>query len=404
MSARFGLTWWGRAWVDALETASGVDAGRLSRGRSYAREDRVESLQLHPGSVAASVRGSRRLSYRTHLDVRTYDDGAWTRVVDVIAAQAGRTAALLDGDLDPSVLDDAREAGVELLPSPGDLRTRCSCPDHEDPCKHAAAVCYLVAEALDDDPFVLFQLRGRSRDDLIAALRAARGRGRGDDRSADDAALAKLVAAGPDGTGADGGEIARDAWVRERGDLPPIGDLPAAPGRPASWPEDPPVTAPFDTPGLLVLAADAARRAWTQLRGDGDAGLRLSADADLARRRSVTLETGGPAIVSGAAGGDRASANRAVAWSHGGQEALDLLDESPWRPPVADMAAARAAIAAAGVATSVLTITNNRITGPGFQLRLSRAGSWWRFEKKAGRWELASGAADAPDDLLDPSA
>ena len=403
MSARFGLTWWGRAWVDALEHRSGVDKKRLDRGRTYARQDRVETLEITAGQVAASVRGSRRLNYRTHLDVRAYDDAAWDRVVTAIAAQAGSTAALLDGDLDPSILDDTRAAGVELLPSPGDVRTRCSCPDHGDPCKHAAAVCDLVAEALDDDPFVLFTLRGRPKTELVVALRAARAEHRVGETTDDDEALAKLVAAGPDGTGADPGEVARDAWERTRAPLPALGDLGGEPGHPAAWPDDPPPAAPFDTRGLLVLAADAAQRAWRQLRGDGDSSLGLSASADLARRRADAATLPVPVQPPAAGREDRELANRAIAWRHGGQEGLDVLEEAPWRPPVADLAAAKAAIEDAGVSASVLTVTNNRITGPGFQLRLARTGRWWRFEKRKGRWEIAAPPADAPDDLLDDS-
>ncbi len=95
--------------------------------------------------------------------------------------------------------------------------------------------------------------------------------------------------------------------------------------------------------------------------------------------------------------------HRALAWRHGGEAGLAVLDEDPWRPPLATMAAARAAVEEAGVSPSVVTVSNNRITGPGFQLRLSRAGAWWRFEKHKGRWEIAAPPAESPDDLLGPT-
>lgn len=409
MAEQFGHTWWGRAWVDALEQRARLDPNRLARGRTYARQDRVTSLALEPGVVVASVRGSRRLNYRTHLAVRTYGDDEWARVIAVVAGRAGHTAALLDGDLEPGVVDDAREAGVDLLPSAGDLRPRCSCPDDASPCKHAAAVAYLVAEALDDDPFVLFALRGRSREALLAELRAFRRRpaaGAADDGlDPDAAALAALAARGPQGEGADPGEPARDAWARERPPLPPLPELPTQPGSPAAWPEDPPPGAPFDTPGLLVLAADAAQRAHTQLRGDGDSALRLARDADQARRNAAGLDLGpvggGVVDATGRARGDLT--HRALAWRHGGEAGLAVLDEAAWRPPLAVMAAARAAVEAAGISPSVITVKDNRITGPGFQLRLARTGSWWRFEKHKGRWEITAPPADAADDLLDPA-
>ncbi len=409
MTQQFGHTWWGRAWVDALEKRASLDPNRLPRGRTYARQDRVTSLTLEPGMVAASVRGSRRLNYRTHIEVRIYGDEEWAKVVATIASRAGHTAALLDGDLDPGVVDDAREAGIELLPAKGDLKPRCSCPDAAKTCKHAAAVCYLVAEALDDDPFMLFTLRGRTKEQLLAELRAHRcGLGaetRGDGLDPDADALAALVAAGPQGAGADPGVVAREAWAQPPGPVPPVPDAPARPGSPAAWPADPPPGAPFDTPGLLILATDAARRAWTQLRGDGDSALALSRDADQARRGADRLDGGTNADPST----DEAPRNRgdlthrALAWRYGNEAGLAVLDEAPWRPPLAIMAAARAAVEEAGVSPSVITVNNNRITGPGFQLRLSRAGSWWRFEKHKNRWEVASPPAESPDDLFSPT-
>ncbi len=87
-------------------------------------------------------------------------------------------------------------------------------------------------------------------------------------------------------------------------------------------------------------------------------------------------------------------------WRHGGEAGLAMLGESAWRPPVATMAAARAAVEGAGIAPGVLTVTNNRITGPGFQLRLSRQGQWWRFEKRKNRWEITAPPEESADDLL----
>lgn len=404
MAAQFGHTWWGRAWVDALERRARVDPNRLARGRTYARQDRVTSLSVEPGRVIASVRGSRRLSYRTRIDVRTYGDDEWARVVATIAGRAGHTAALLDGELEPGIVDDAREAGVELLPGRNDLKPHCSCPDDAVPCKHAAAVCYLVAEVLDDDPFTLFALRGRTKAELLAELREVRRRDGGAAPHPDDDALAALVAQGSPGSATDPGMVARAAWSRTIAPLPAVPELPAAPGTPAAWPDDPPVGAPFDPPGLLLLATDASRRAWRQVRGDGDSALALSREADQARREADGLASGWSAASSSSASpGPADLTHRALAWRHGGEAGLAVLDEDPWRPPLATMAAARAAVEEAGVSPSVVTVSNNRITGPGFQLRLSRAGAWWRFEKHKGRWEIAAPPAESPDDLLGPT-
>jgi len=171
------------------------------------------------------------------------------------------------------------------------------------------------------------------------------------------------------------------------------------PGRPAIWPEDPPTDAPFDTPGLLALAADAATRAWSQLRGDGDSALSLSASSDLVRRQASEPVEGVPPVVYGSTDGDRSA--RAEAWRHGGAAALAAMDEPAWRPPIATMASARAAVESVGLPASALTVHQNRITAPGFQLRITHDGTWWRFEKRRGRWQVAAPPADAPDDLVD---
>jgi uncharacterized Zn finger protein len=407
MARRFGQTWWGRAWIDALENRARLDPNRLPRGRTYARHDRVSNLHLAPGEITAFVRGNRPGRYRVLIRVRTYGDAEWDRVVATIAGRAGHAAALLEGELDPSIAEDATQAGVDLMPGPGDLQPRCTCPDWADPCKHAAAVCYLVADALDDDPFTLFAVRGRPRDALLAELRAHRRAGSSPESATD----------GDEGAGtipADEGEIARDVWRRaaerraeaaegRRGTCgaSPL-PVPARPGAPATWPTDPPDGAPFTAEGLQVLAADAAARAWAQLRGEADAGLSLGAGADLARRAAIVLgrvpEFAGLARSSGTAPVDLA--RRAIAWRHGGSVALAVLDEDPWRPPVATMADARAAVVEALPAGTKVTVSSNRIIAGPMQVRVDRAGRWWRFEKRRGRWEITAPHAEHPDDLV----
>ncbi|MDQ2725677.1 MAG: SWIM zinc finger family protein, partial [Actinomycetota bacterium] len=211
MTARrtFGTSWWGRAWIDALEVRARLDPNRLPRGRTYARRGTVGELRLAAGEITADVQGSRSRPYQVRIRVRVFDDAEWDRVLDTLAAEIGHLAALLDGELPPRVADDARALGLDLLPGPGDLQPRCSCPDWADPCKHAAAVCYLVADALDDDPFGLLTLRGRDRGEILTALRARR-RAPG------------ALAAPAEQRAADPGIRARDAWARTVGPLPTL--------------------------------------------------------------------------------------------------------------------------------------------------------------------------------------
>src|SRR3954454_9195801 len=124
MAARrtFGRTWWGGAWVDALEQRARLDENRLPRGRTYARQDRVGTLTISPGFVEAPVQGSRPQPYVVTVRVRALGVAEWDRVLDAIAARAAHAAALLDGELPAAVLADAQDAGVELLPGPGDVQ------------------------------------------------------------------------------------------------------------------------------------------------------------------------------------------------------------------------------------------------------------------------------------------
>ena len=159
----FGRTWWGRAWLEALEQRARLDPDRLPRGREYARSGAVGDLTLSPGEARARVRGRKTEPYQVRIRVRRFADGEWDRVLAAIAAQLGHAAALLDGELPPEIADDAASAGLDLLPGGGEVGPRCDCPDDADPCKHSAAACYLIADALDADPFALFLLRGRTR-------------------------------------------------------------------------------------------------------------------------------------------------------------------------------------------------------------------------------------------------
>src|SRR3954452_19986668 len=217
----FGATWWGKAWVGALQGRAGLDLNRLGRGRTYARHGHVHDMAVSAGMATARVSGSRATPYRTEMAVRTFTDAEWDALEDAIVAKAGHLAALLDGELLPEVVDDAAAAGIELLPVPGDLRPRCSCPDWAELCKHAAAVCYLVADELDADPFALLLLRGRARDEILRRLRLRRAGG--------DVAAAEPSRRAVRDTGVD----PREAYAAAAaGLLPPILPPPAPPSRP----------------------------------------------------------------------------------------------------------------------------------------------------------------------------
>jgi len=170
---KFGQTWWAGKWIAALEKL--VDPGRLSRGRSYARSGQVLNLDVKPGRVDSRVQGSMPSPYKVAVQIQPLTEAEWGKVIAAMAAQALFAAKLLAGEMPPNIEEAFQTAGVSLFPlKRGDLETNCSCPDYSNPCKHIAAVYYLLGERFDEDPFVLFQLRGRPKDQILSALRAQR--------------------------------------------------------------------------------------------------------------------------------------------------------------------------------------------------------------------------------------
>lgn len=173
---KFGTTWWASRWIAVLESF-GWDS-RLQRGRRYARAGQVLSIDLAPGHVRARVQGSRPRPYTVKIDIEPLSDRAWERVIEGLSERALYAARLLAGEMPQDIEEAFSAAGASLFPSSAqDIRTNCSCPDWANPCKHIAAVYYLLGEAFDQDPFVIFRLRGRTQEEITAALRTRRAAG-----------------------------------------------------------------------------------------------------------------------------------------------------------------------------------------------------------------------------------
>ncbi len=169
-----GETWWSRRFLAAVESV--LAGGRLARGRTYARQGQVIDLGIGSGLAVAQVQGTRRTPYGVQISMPAASDVRWEAIVQTLAGQAGYAARLLAGELPHEIEEVFAEAGVALFPERGShLITACTCPDWATPCKHAAAVCYLMAEAFDNDPFLLLAFRGRDRAALLAELRDRRG-------------------------------------------------------------------------------------------------------------------------------------------------------------------------------------------------------------------------------------
>ncbi len=168
-----GRTWWSRRFLSVLESIT--VGGRLARGRNYARRGQVLDLHVNSGAVTARVQGSVPEPYRVRVGVATLPAQTWVAVEQALAASARYSALLLSGTMPPDIEDLFAKAGTSLFPAePSELAMRCDCPDQQVPCKHLAAVCYLLAEQFDADPFRILRWRGRERDILLAALRRER--------------------------------------------------------------------------------------------------------------------------------------------------------------------------------------------------------------------------------------
>ncbi|MCC6165746.1 MAG: SWIM zinc finger family protein [Caldilineaceae bacterium] len=165
--------WWAERWIESLERIT--NAGRLRRGRSYARGGQVLSIEESQGQIQARVQGSRAQPYRVTLRLQPLSDRQWQAVVKALSERAIFSAQLLAGEMPHEIEEAFAAAGVALLPaSSAELETGCSCPDWANPCKHVAAVHYILGEQFDEDPFLIFRLRGRSQEQIMAALAARR--------------------------------------------------------------------------------------------------------------------------------------------------------------------------------------------------------------------------------------
>ncbi len=171
-----GETWWSQRFIELLESF-GVGS-RLKRGRTYARAGQVVELEVEPGLVLAKVQGSRYSPYRVRIRGKVLSEHQWRRVEKAMAAQALPLAKLLAGEMPHDIEELFASCKLTLFPrSKRELTASCSCPDWANPCKHVAAVYYLLAERFDENPFLIFAWRGREQDELVERLRARRGAG-----------------------------------------------------------------------------------------------------------------------------------------------------------------------------------------------------------------------------------
>lgn len=344
---RLARSWWGRAWVRAMEDTA-LDLRQLKAGRKYAAAGLVGSITVSPGGIAAVVDDADGGPFRTELRLAVLSEADWTQFLDRVASRAGHLAALLDRDMPHDLVTAADDAGVHLLPGIGDLDPECDCPGWELPCRHAAALSFQASWLLDADPFVLLLMRGKGEREIREELESR------------TAPKAELVV-----------ENRTPGVLPDLAEFAPSGapSIPAAPGVPAE--------------AFALLAANAAVQARAVLAGEPWPGRRVD---------TVRLAADFPSVASQL--GEGAEFERAVAaWTHGGRAGLEVLDSS-WSPPKAALAAARAALA-----DEAPVFERNRCTAGDVQLRLDRAGRWHPYRREGGEW-WPSGPPEADPGLL----
>ncbi|MBD1932868.1 MULTISPECIES: SWIM zinc finger family protein [Cyanophyceae] len=174
---QFSRTWWGKRFILALESFS--DSARLGRGRSYASNGKVLKYKIDQNEITATVRGSvnpyfgvyKEPKYSINIEIKPIDKANWSKAIKYISSKASFVSKLLMNEVPDNIEEAFADLGLHLLPhSQKDFKTSCSCPDYANPCKHIAGVYYVVASQLDHNPFLLFELRGLSKEALQAEL------------------------------------------------------------------------------------------------------------------------------------------------------------------------------------------------------------------------------------------
>ncbi|MBQ0878104.1 SWF or SNF family helicase [Streptomyces sp. RT42] len=389
----FARSWWGRAWLKALEDAA-MDAAQVKTGRRLARAGAVGAVSVRPGRITAVVRDRDGTTHRADVLLERLSDAQWDRFLDLAIERSGHVAALLDHDMPPHLVEDAASAGIDLLPGLGDLEPECDCGawDH---CGHTAALCYQVAGLLDQDPFVLLLMRGRAESAVLDALQSHGG------------ARAEEVVPRPDGADA--------AEAYAVGDLlPPLPAPPGLreePGTPLSLDTGtapPPDVDPEALGFLAHRAAAEAHRLLAEALREGHDRQAVAAGPD-ASQDAVRLAAADPEpdvlgrLAEGSGRTPESLAAAVRAWRLGGPAALSVLEDE-WTVEGDALARARAALESAwdeDERPSLRARANHwTVVGAPHQLRLDRDGRWWPYREEHGSWVPAGGAAQDPATAL----
>lgn len=373
-------------WRDALGTEMFDGTSRFGRGRTLWSQGKVSDVRVEPGEIAGRLPApshseAAEAGYRAQLGVSLLTADEQLAFLDRCSDTPALAVALLTGELP---LEAVTGGEPPLLPDSGSVTSDCTCDAWTEVCEHVVAVAFEFADLLAVDPFALLLIRGIGRDELVEQLRDHR---------------ATAVAHQGEPREADPGVPAAGSYRSSSGALPAMPAVPTRAGSPRGWPIAAPVDSGVTGSALTALVADAARRAVALLNGDGGSGLGLSEEADLARR---SADAEGLVELARRTGRAEEELERwALAWSHGGSEAHEVIDLR-WDPDPATVETARRAMIEAGGASTRCRIGRNHVTSGITQLRLHPSMRWWRFvaDERLG-WIADGGGFEDPSDCLE---
>lgn len=354
-------SWWATVWSSAVETEAFTDTSQLESGRRLLRRRQFSAPQIEPGSAVL-----RTAEWVAQLGVARLDDDRWETLCGLVAVDTMVAAAVLSGEVPVELHGRALTSGISLAPGAGQLVADCTCPDWHEPCAHVAALCALITDQIEVDPWTLLLLLGRGRHEIIERVRALRNeaRGRGRDEAGDQV------------RGADPGVAAAAAFKRTIAPLPAARPILRRPMPPVTITVDPPADAGISARDLRRLVDDASDRAIGLLNGEESSGLHLIERHDLARLADRAVGEDDDAL--------RVLADRVGisieelevlgrAWAIGRSAGVAVLDERF----EADRELTDRAQQILGPGARV---RSNQVTLGEVQLRVDRNNRWWRFD------------------------
>ena len=171
----FAKTSWGKQWIQ-----SNLQIGRpfrMQRGIEYVKDERrIENLSISTGQIFATVQGTAPTPYRVKINFEPILEEGWKIILKELAKKTINLIELLEGFLPEDIITIFDENGYSLFPNASKgLNATCSCPDTAIPCKHIAAVILYLARVLDYNPFLLIELRGKSKSEILNELSLGQG-------------------------------------------------------------------------------------------------------------------------------------------------------------------------------------------------------------------------------------